>query len=173
MNDILKISGTLSLKDNNDITKKLLDFLEQLSIEFSGFIGDNYINTVKQNIEIPLDTLKLSTRVKNILYNNNIFSLDELGTYYKEDIEAFKGMGSVSFKELEIALSKYNIHLVSFLEETTDFKKWSYFERRTLHLKNVRTLEKLYSLSDAELARLFYQDTYLYKRLVKKRKRGR
>lgn len=171
MSDILKLEGILVLAENakQQFTQAFSEFLKIQNVEFCGNIGDNYVKTGKDLPEIPIDSVNLSNRIKKILYRQRIFDLSELSTYFEEDIRSFTGLGEVAYMELLSVLEGYGIHPVSYLKETTDFKGMSLPERKELHMKNIRTLEEIYALSDAEIARIFYCDTHIYNKLVKRK----
>lgn len=168
MKNIFKINGTLTIENTDEIVEKFLLFCEEQAIMFSGTIAGCYIDT-KNKCKIRLDSLQLSSRLKNILLDHNIHYLDELQMHYIEDIQLFQNLGPTTFAELKQLMDQYNIYPISYLKETVDFFHWRSFERKELYEKNVRTLEKLYLISEVELAQLFSENKRLYIKLKNKK----
>lgn len=170
--DIFGLKGTLVIPkaEQRQFIDEFSEFLKSKHVEFTGDIGSKFIKIGKEVPKIPIDSLKLSQRVKKILYREEIFDLGTLSTYYEEDITNFRGLGEGAYQELLGVLEEHGIHPISYMNETTDFKYFCHFERKELHMNNIRTLKELYALSDAEFAQKFHVGTRLYKKLRNKRK---
>jgi len=71
---------------------------------------------VKEDTDIPISELNLSTRALNALNGKNIKTIKELINTPKEDIEELKNLGKKSIEEIEDALKKRGYKLLT-LEE--------------------------------------------------------
>lgn len=71
---------------------------------------------VKENLDIPISELKLSTRVYNALVSRNIKTLRDLLNVPRERLEEMKNLGKKSIEEIDNALSKMGYRLLTFAE---------------------------------------------------------
>ncbi|MCM8803903.1 MAG: DNA-directed RNA polymerase subunit alpha [Candidatus Omnitrophica bacterium] len=79
----------------------------------------------KDELDMPITDLKLSTRITNALVSRNINTLRDLLNTPKERLEEMKNLGKKSIEELEKVLSKRGYKLLTFAElsEKTKEKK--------------------------------------------------
>lgn len=171
MSYVIKIDGMLFLDGNSkkDFIQAFSDFLKEKNIEFLGNIGNVKMKTGKSIPVIHIDSVNLSNRIKNVLYREQIFDLGTFSTYYEEDIKKIPGLGNTAYQELLSVLEQHGIHPVSYMKETTDFKRMYPSDRKELHMKNIRTLEDLYALSNEDIVRIFHYGTRLCGKLLKKK----
>ncbi|MCM8807247.1 MAG: DNA-directed RNA polymerase subunit alpha [Candidatus Omnitrophica bacterium] len=71
---------------------------------------------VKDELDIPITDLKLSTRINNALENRGIKTLRDLLNTPKERLEEMKNLGKKSIEEIEQALEKRGYKLKTFAE---------------------------------------------------------
>lgn len=71
---------------------------------------------VKDELDIPITDLKLSTRITNALISRKINTLRDLLNTPKERLEEMKNLGKKSIEELEKALEKRGYRLFTFEE---------------------------------------------------------
>jgi DNA-directed RNA polymerase alpha subunit len=64
--------------------------------------------------EIPITTLELSTRVRNVLNNCNIATIGDLSKRTQGELLREPNFGKVSLSEVNSALASYGIHLRSW-----------------------------------------------------------
>lgn len=166
----IKIEGILVSEDNSEnIIENFKKFCEERSILFSGMIGDKYVERKKSRNRICVEDLQMSSRLRNILRREDIYCLDDLEIYYIEEIQEFRNLGPATFLELKNLMNKYNVQPRVYIKEVKDFSYWSRKDQKIMYEKNVRTLEKLYSMSELDIYRLFGKNKRLCNKLLEKR----
>lgn len=166
----IKIEGILVSEDNSEnIIENFEKFCEERSILFSGTIGDKYVERKKSRNRIRVEDLQMSSRLRNILRREDIYCLDDLEIYYIEEIQQFRNLGPATFLELKNFMNKYNVQPRAYIKELKDFSYWSRKDQKIMYEKNVRTLEKLYSMSELDIYRLFRENKRLCNKLLEKR----
>jgi len=70
----------------------------------------------EEKLDIPIEELKLSTRVCNVLASRNIKTLRQLINTPKERLKEMKNLGEKSISEIEEVLKKKGYKLLSFAE---------------------------------------------------------
>lgn len=166
----IKIEGILVSEDNSEnIIENFEKFCEERSILFSGTIGDKYVERKKSRNRIRVEDLQMSSRLRNILRREDIYCLDDLEIYYIEEIQQFRNLGPATFLELKNFMKKYNVQPRAYIKELKDFSYWSRKDQKIMYEKNVRTLEKLYSMSELDIYRLFRENKRLCNKLLEKR----
>lgn len=77
----------------------------------------------KDELDIPITDLKLSTRINNALASRKINTLRDLLNTPRERLEEMKNLGKKSIEELEKALAKRGYKLLTFAELSEKIKE--------------------------------------------------
>lgn len=122
--------------------------------------------------DILVNSLPITTRLKNILLRNDVYVLSDIKKYAREEIMKFRNLGESTMQELEDICRKEGIQIISLkdIEDRMLGMKFTDRQLTTMFHRHIRNPEDFLNLTEDDVEHLTYLDGGMLKKIRKMQK---
>lgn len=116
--------------------------------------------------------LPITTRLKNILFRNDVYILSDIVKYPREKIMKFRNLGEVTMKELEDICEQEGVRFISLHEIEARMLGVKFSDRQLIKMFHLNILhsEDFLNVTDEEVKYLIQLDKGMLKKIEKVQK---